>query len=337
MINRIIFYISILVLIFNQQAFLQTDLSKTAQSTMNFLLVGTSPKACAMGEAFVTLGTGSESIFYNPAGLPLLDKTFNINLNYTQWIADINYLSGGVAWNLSEYGVLGAHLLTVDYGDIYGTSLIRTSESSLYPFGYKDNGLVSNVGAYAVGLSYAKLITQEFSIGLTIKIAGQNLGQNNFGTITKDNDAAMLAFDAGVRYQTGFKGFAFGMFIRNFATNIKREVIDEQLPLLFSFGASINVMEIIDEEVSKNNDITIAMDFLHQNSYSERVNLGMEYTFQEMLSLRGGYQTNRDLASWSGGLGFSTTLSDYDIEVSYSYSRFEIFDSVNRVSLIFSF
>ena len=57
----------------------------------------------------------------------------------------------------------------------------------------------------------------------------------------------------------------------------------------------------------------------------------------DVVSLRGGYQTNRDLASWSGGLGLNTSLSDYDIEVSYSYSSFEIFDSVNRVSLVFSF
>ena len=140
-----------------------------------------------------------------------------------------------------------------------------------------------------------------------------------------------------MRYQTGFKGFNFGMFIRNFATSIKREEIDEQLPLLFSFGAAINVLEIVDETISNDNTLTFAVDFLHQNNYSERVNLGLEYRFLGMISLRGGYQTNRDLASWSGGLGLNTSFSDYDIEVDYSYSRFEFFDSVNRVSLIFSF
>jgi len=56
-----------------------------------------------------------------------------------------------------------------------------------------------------------------------------------------------------------------------------------------------------------------------------------------MFALRGGYQTNRDLASWSAGLGFNASVSDSDIEVNYSYSSFEIFDSVNRISLTFSF
>ena len=315
----------------------QTDLNKTAQSTMNFLLVGTSSKACAMGEAFVTTGTGSQSIFYNPAGLALVDHTFDINLNYTQWIADINYLSGAVGWDLAEFGVLGAHLLTVDYGDINGTSLISPAEQNLYPLGYKDNGLVSNVAAYVVGLTYSKLITQEFSLGLTIKYAGQNLGQNNFGSSTTENDASIFAFDAGVRYQTGFKGFAFGMFLRNFSTNLKREEIEEQLPLLFSFGASINLLEIIQEKYSEDNSIIFEADFLHQNNYTERVNMGLEYKFLKMFSLLAGYQTNRDLASWSAGAGFSSSVSDYDIALNYSYSSFEIFNSVNRISLNFSF
>jgi hypothetical protein len=336
MISRNFLTLILFGLLISLPAFSQTDLNKTAQSTMNFLLVGTSSKACAMGEAYVTTGKGAESLFYNPAGLSLLDKTFDINLNYTQWIADIKYISGAVAWDISDFGTIGAHLITVDYGTINGTSLISSSEESLYPLGYRDNGLVSNVGAYVVGLSYAKTITQEFSMGLTLKLVGQNLGQNTFSGTTKDNDATLVAFDAGVRYQTGFKGFNFGMFIRNFATNIKREEIDEQLPLLFSFGAAINVLEIIVEEISSDNMLTFAVDFLHQNNYSERINLGLEYMFLGMISLRGGYQTNRDLASWSAGIGLYTSISDYDVEVNYSYSSFEFFDSVSRLSLLFA-
>ena len=336
MIKRTLLSLLLFFLIISQLTYSQTDLNKTAQSTMNFLLVGTLSKACAMGEAFVTTGKGSESLFYNPAGLSLLDKTFDINLNYTQWIADINYISGAVAWDLSEFGTLGAHLITVDYGTINGTSLISSAEESLYPLGYKDNGAVSNVGAYVVGLSYAKSITQEFSMGITLKLVGQNLGQNTFGGTTKDNDATIFAVDAGVRYQTGFRGFNFGMFIRNFSTNIKREEIDEQLPLLFSFGAAINVLELVDANISDENELIFEVDFLHQNNYSERVNLGLDYRFLGMISLRGGYQTNRDLASWSAGIGFFSSISDYDIEVNYSYSSFDLFDSVNRLSLLFA-
>lgn len=321
---------------FTSTCFAQVGLNKIAQSTMNFLLVSTSSRASAIGEAFTTLGTGSESMFYNPAGLANMKKDFDISINYTQWIADINYLSGGVAYNLGNYGTVGVNVLTVDYGDIHGTSLLSASEKYLYQEGFKDNGLLSNVSAYSVGLSYAKSISTQFSIGGNVKLVGQNLGESRLSNgYIKKNDAAKLVFDAGVRYLTGFKSFGFGMMIRNFASNIKREEIDEQLPLMFTLGAGMNVMELIDEEQS--NSLFVAVDFVHQNNYSERVNFGAEFKFLDMLSLRGGYQTNRDLASWSGGIGLNTSVSDYDIEINYSYSRFEIFDSVSRLSLVFSF
>lgn len=335
--QHIIRNIVLIVIISMQCIIAQVNLKKTGQSTMNFLLVGTSPKASALGGAYTSLGVGSESMFYNPAGMTQMKGDFNINLNYTQWIADINYLSGGISWNLDQYGVVGFNLLTVDYGVINGTSLISDSESELYPLGYKDDGQVSNVGAYCIGVSYAKPITEEFSVGGNIKLAGQNLGVSLLSTGSKNNNATKFVFDVGIRYQTGFKGFVFGMMIRNFSTDLKREEIEEQLPLFFSLGASINLMDIIDEEISKDNSFLFAVDFLHQNNYSERVNFGIEYKFLNMVALRGGYETNRDLASWSGGIGLNTSISDYDLEVNYSYSKFKYFGSVSRVSLIFSF
>lgn len=331
--NKITRLIIIVTLLNLTNLFAQVDLDKTGQSTMNFLLVGTSPKASAMGEAFTSIGSGSESIFYNPSGLAIMQKQFDVIVNYTRWIADINYLSGAIAFNMNDLGVVGLHLVTVDYGTINGTSLLS---NDFDPLGYIDNGPVGNVGAYVIGLSYAKSISTQFAIGGNIKLAGQNLGRNVFTDGRQiDNDATKLAFDAGIRYNTGYKGFVFGMFIRNFASNIKRELNDEQLPLIFSLGASVNAMEIINFDPGSS--LVFAVDFLHQNNYSERVNLGVEYKFLDMISLRGGYQTNRDLASWSGGVGFNTSLSGYDLEVSYSYSKFEIFDSVSRLSLAFSF
>lgn len=322
---------------FTVTAYSQVDLNKTAQSTMNFLLVGTSSHASSLGEAFTAVGSGSESMFYNPSGLTTMKKEFDISLNYTGWIADIKYLSGGIAWNLNSYGVVGLNILTVDYGIINGTSLIAPSEGDLYPLGYKDNGELANVSAYAVGLSYAKAISEEFSIGGNIKLAGQNLGVSDFGVSTKENNATNLVFDAGVRYATGFKGFVFGMSIRNFSTNIKREEIEEQLPLLFTLGAAMNIMDIVDEDYSKTNPLLVSVDFLHPNNHTERANLGIEYIYDQMIAFRFGYQTNRDLASWSVGLGFNTTITDYDLGLNYSYSAFDFFDNVQRISINFSF
>lgn len=331
------FYLTLLmifIIVMNINA--QVGLNKLAQSTMNFLLVSVSPKASAMGEAFYAVGNSSEAIFYNPAGIANTNNTFDISLNYTQWIADIKYLAGTATYNLDNYGTVGFHVLTVDYGEIIGTSLIDPSQQALYPDGYIDNGKLSNVGAYSVGLSYAKKISTQFSIGGNIRIAGQNLGENNFynGT-TKKNNAAKLVFDAGVLYNTGYKDFRFGMAIRNFSSNIKREEIDEQLPLVFTLGTAIDLWKFVDEKNS-NQQLTLAVDFAHFNNYSERVNLGLEYKFMNMISLRAGYQTNRDIASWSAGIGLNTEIAGNLVEINYSYSYIKIFNNVNRISLNFA-
>jgi len=318
-------------------SYAQVGLNKVAQSTMNFLLVSISPEASALGEATSAMSKGSESIFNNPAGIVESENQFDIKLYVTQWIADINYMAGAATWNMGIYGSVGFSILTVDYGDIYGTSLLSLAEIDMYPAGYKDLGVMDNVGAYAVGLTYGKAVSEKFLIGGSIRLIGQSLGRTIKNNTTVDNDASKLAFDAGVKYYTGLKSFRFGMAIRNFASNIKREEIDEQLPLSFSMGAAFDLFDIFIPDHTPDNTLNLSVDFVHPNNYSERVNLGVEYRFWSMIALRAGYQTNRDLASWSAGIGINSAIAGNDIEFNYSYSSFDIFDDVNRFSLGFAF
>ncbi|MBN1302464.1 MAG: PorV/PorQ family protein [Melioribacteraceae bacterium] len=316
----------------------QVGLDKLAQSTMNFLLVGVSPRASAMGEAFFAVNTGVESIFYNPAGLAESQNEFEGTVSYTQWIADINYLSGALAYNLGNIGTFGLSILTVDYGTINGTTLLPFAQRFEYPAGYIETGPVDNVGAYSFGISYAKAISQQFSIGGNLRYVGQSLGENKyFNGTTKKNDATKLVFDAGVKYNTGYKNFRFGMAIRNFSSQIKREEIDEQLPLTFTIGTAVDLFEIFLPEADQSTYLTLAVDYLHSNNFSERMNVGLEYMVLGRIYVRGGYQTNRDIASWSGGIGLSQSLGDYTLQVNYSYSQMDTFDNVNRLSLGFNF
>jgi len=331
---RILSLAAFTVLIAVGQLSAQVTLDKVGQSTMNFQLVSISPVASAMGDAYYAVGTGADAIFYNPAAMAdMNDRTFNVVLDYVQWIADINYYAGAVAWNLKDYGAVGLSFLSVDYGTINGTSLVEFG-------GYTDNGPVSNVGAYSLGLTYSKFINTQFSVGGNVRLVGQNLGSNTFydGTSTT-NTATKLAFDLGVKYQTLFNDFRFGMAIRNFSTDIKRELISEQLPLTFTMGAAIDLLDFVDANHDKGTGLTFAIDLLHSNSYSERVNMGLEYKMLGMLALRGGYQTNRDVQSWSAGVGLNTTLAGNAVAFNYSFSKITetSFDNVNRVSLAFSF
>lgn len=316
----------------------QVGMDKVAQSTMNFQLVGISPKASAMGDAYIAVSQGAEAIFFNPAGIDETTRSFDVTVNMTNWIADIDYIATAVAWKLKQYGTIGLSAMAVDYGTVNGTSLIHPSEQALYPRGYRDDGEVNNVGAYALGLSYGRAISSQFFIGGNVRLVGQNLGENMFyGGDVKENNATKLVFDAGVKYYTGLKSFRFGMAIRNFSSNLKREEISEQMPLLFTMGVAMNVLDFFLTNNAQNNSLTFALDFLHPNSYSERINFGLEYLLWQKIAVRGGYQTNQDLASWSVGAGFNQTIGSNDFTFNYSHSKFDIFDAVTRFSVGIAF
>lgn len=337
--SRIKYFLPVLgfTLIISSVAYAQVGLKKVAQSTMNFQLVSVSARASAMGEAFNAIGQGAESVFFNPAGMAEMGNRFDLKFYGTQWIADIDYMAGAIAWNLGSAGTIGFSVLSVDYGTIRGTSLLTASEITLYPIGYKETGNISNVGAYSMGVSYGRVISTQFLIGGNMRFVGQNLGQNQFGSNMRKNNASKLVFDMGVKYFTGVKDFRFGMTIRNFSSNLKREEISEQLPLLFTMGGAIDLLDFIAPNRTNGNAMTLAVDFLHPNNYSERMNFGLEYILLGKLALRGGYQTNQDVASWSLGFGVNQQLGNNLVMFDYSYSNFEIFDGVNRLSVGFSF
>ena len=314
----------------------QVNLDKVGQSTMNFQLVSVSARASALGDAVYAMCEGSEALFFNPAGVTEMKRTHDLNLMYAGWIAGISYAGGALAWNLGDIGTIGLSVLAVDYGTIHATRLLSMS-SQTQDVAYEDMGDMANVGAYSFGLSYARALSQEFSLGGTVRYTGQNLGESMLATGLKENSASVLVFDVGVKYYTGFRSFRFGMAFRNFSAQVKHEQIEEQLPLTFTLGVAMDMFDLLDPGHSKESSMTLGVDFLHSNNYSERVNMGLEFITLGMIALRGGFQTNRDVASWSAGVGVFTSIEEYDIRFDYSYSQMQYFNGVNRFSLGFSF
>ncbi len=329
-------YIFLIILLIGSMAsplMAQVGLKKVGQSTMNFLQVSLSPRASSFGDAYTGVGTGSEAIFYNPAGLAELDTKMDAFFTSTQWIADIQYIAAAASWNLNTIGVVGVSFMSVDYGDIYGTSLMPSSQASSDDIGYIDNGLLDNVGALAMGVSYARAVSAKFMIGANMRYVRQQLGQSTISTGSVDNEAGKLAFDLGLKYYPGYKSFRFGMSIRNFATAVKYQEITAQLPLTFALGAAIDVLDVVAPDHSQDNVMTLAVEFSHPNNYTERVNVGLEYTLMQMLSVRCGYQSNLDFGGLSAGFGVCPSVAGKKVDISYSYSAFDVFDSVNRFSI----
>ena len=308
-----------------------SNVKLTGQSSMTFLQIGVSPKAAALGDAYTAVSQGVESVFFNPAGLTEMNSQFQAFVSSTQWFADIKYLAGAIGYNSGDYGAFALSFIVVDYGTIKGTSLVPAASTGA---NYTLTGDVKNVGAYSFGLTYVKAVSTKFAIGGTVKYVGQQLGQlTDANGNTSDNNANKLAFDMGVKYFPGIESLRLGMSIRNFSTFVQYQNFESPLPLAFSVGLGMNLMDLINKDMAKEHQLVLSSEFVHPNDYTDRVNTGLEYTFMNLVSLRAGYETNHDILSWSGGIGLGTSLAGTRIDVDYSYSHTNYFDGVNRFAL----
>ncbi len=311
---------------------------KLAQTGFKFLSVSTDARTAGMGDAVTSLYGSSTSMLYNPAGMADLTRTADVSFGTFDWIADINYTQLTAAFNpFDDYlGIFGISVISVDYGNFQGT--VRADNDA----GYLDTETFSP-SALSVGISYARSLSEKFSIGANVKYVRQTLIDNgrvaiasSGGYITEKFEEDAFAFDFGLIYRTGWESLNIGMSIRNFSTEVTYVEEGFELPLTFKLGASINAMDIFDIDKSKHS-LLVSVDALNPRDFQEQVLVGGEYTFLETLSLRAGYVAPTDEAGISLGVGLKQDLQSVFLAVDYAYSEFGIFGNLHRWSVSFAF
>ncbi len=320
------------------------DYQKTAQTGFQFLSVVSDARAAAMAEAMTSLQTNSGALFFNPAGMARMENFIDISASSNQWIADIKHYTLGIALSPRQgrYGVIGFSVQSVNYGDIYGTRY-----NSNLPLGYEDTGIFT-ISALAVGVGYAKQISDRFGIGGQVRWVRQDLGQSYIPVNSKPDtsrptyytaDTALvsnklnpLIFDFGTQFRTGIKSLVFGMSVRNFSSEVKYANESFQAPLVFTLGISMNVMDLFNID-PKNHLLHVSIDASHYRDHPEQLKIGFEYRVMNVLSLRGGYITNNDEYGTSYGVG----VSKFGLQVDYAYTPFGVFNKVQRLTARFSF
>lgn len=328
----LVILILIMVQAFSFQSAAQ-DRQKLGQTGLKFLSVSLDPRSSALGDAVTSMVGNSSSMLYNPSTMAGMQGLADFSFGTTNWIADINYIYGTAALNLfdGDFGVFGLSMVAVDYGEFLGTIIAPNDD------GYLDIGTFKPT-ALAIGLGYAKKLSEKFSIGANVKYVRQSMGTAIVGLdaegqkISEENKVDAAAFDFGILYHTGFESLNFGMSVRNFATEIRYKEDGFQLPLTFRIGVSMNAFDLI--EVDKEmHSLLIAVDASHPRDFAEQVSMGLEYTFLNTFSVRGGYTFPMDEQEFNAGVGFKQELSGFNFAFDYSYTPFGIFDDVHRISI----
>ncbi len=298
-----------------------------------FLEIGMGARAAAMGEAYTTSASGAGAVFWNPAGLVEGGRK-QLFVSQTQWPAGMAF--GGAAFSVASensgtFAVSAVYLMTDDME-------ITTLD---YPTGTGEYFSLTN---YAMGLSYARYLTDRVSIGLTLKMIGEKYLDKGYDT---------WSLDLGSVYRTNFKGLKLGMSVMNFGPEVtfSGKFIDysdqssylpdpkvpksfeaHSLPVMFRFGTSMNILE------GSSYRLTAAADMVHPNNNLEQYNVGCELALKDIFYFRSGYKLTADEGGYSVGAGLKMNLMDWTkLIVDYAYSDLGVLTNSHRFSLVISF
>ena len=305
-----------------------TENKKLGQTGFQFLSVTSDARSGGMADAMTTIHDKSTSLFSNPAGLSKQIELFDINFSSNEWIAGIKHDAFSLSYSPSngQLGVFGFSLLNVDYGELQGTMVWDNSQ------GFIDTKIFKP-SAFAMGLGYGRALSENFSVGGQLKKAFQYLGDNvvpvsDTSKVVESNVSNAVAFDFGTIYVTDWNDFTFGMSVRNFSDEAQYAYDGFQLPLTFRIGCSIDVFKLIPSS-TKSHSLLFAIDALHPRSYEQRINVGLEYSFLNIISTRIGYLHNYDERDFTFGAGVRLGM----FKINYALTPFGVFDTVSRVSI----
>ncbi len=132
-------------------------------STAQFLKIGVGGRAAALGEAFVAVANDASALYWNPAGLVQFQEN-QVIFSHNSWVVDINHEFLGAVYHLDETNSFGISLTALTMQDMKVTTEFAPFGTGEY-FGFSD---------LAIGVTYSRKMTDQFSFGGTIKYIRRN-------------------------------------------------------------------------------------------------------------------------------------------------------------------
>lgn len=320
---------------------------KVGTSSLQFLKVMPTARATAMGDAYVSLASGADATFWNPAGLTNL-QNHEMTSTLTMWLFDTKQIALAYGLPMGDWGTLGFQFQYVDFGSIEETradavDLVVPANGAPF-FNAGLTGRSFTPYSYLVGLSYAKAFTDKFSAAVTAKYAMESLWSDQAITVVNSvtgevtsykTYADVILFDFGMLYKTGFRSVQIGVSAQNFGPQVKFADAAHPAPLAFRLGVSANLFGpdalLFQDEMNR---LTVAYDLFQPNDYRQQMHVGAEYAFSELLTLRAGYKYDYDSEGLTFGGGLHTDLAGWAVRFDYSFGRMnEFLNSVHRISL----
>lgn len=291
-----------------------------AQNTYDFLRLDMSARAAALGGTFVSNNDDAEVIFYNPAGMELLQGN-PASFSFVKHLLDINLASLAFSTEVKNIGRFGAALKYINYG-----SFTEADE-----FGNKTGEFNANEAAFLIG--YANSIDINFYYGANIKFIYSGIA---------DRNSTAVAADLGLHYVIPSEEINIGFSILNAGSQLSSYYsTKENLPLDMVFGVSKKLSHL---------PLKLSFDFHNlndgDNGFGGRFkafSVGAEFQLSKVLNLRLGYNNERrselKVGTTAGIAGFNVgigaNISEYRFD--YGYSSMGLIGELHRVTIATTF
>lgn len=191
----------------------------------------------------------------------------------------------------------------------------------------------------AIGLTYAKSLSDMFSMGLTIKYIYEQIAKYTNHT---------AAADLGFSYKTDFKDLRFAVMVQNFGGNstlngdflavgFNRDSASIDLnpytvPTVFKMGLSMVPYK------SEFHSVLVIAELNHPNDNAENFRIGAEYNYRDLLFARAGIKLSVEgqrLPSF--GIGLRSRIGAHPLRIDYGVNPTNFFGMQHNFGLFFQF
>lgn len=328
-----IFFVSVS---FSQNS--ERSTSKVGTTAAQFLKIGAGARAIGMGGAYVAVSNDIYSTYYNPAGIAQVDETAEVAFNHANWLAGMNYDYVAGSLNLQGLGVIFGTLTSFSVPQ----DIVRTFQ---YPEG---DGRTWDASSLAIGLGYARRLTDEFSVGFQFKYIREAIWTTS---------ASGFALDVGTYYVTPFNGMVIGASITNFGSKMQlsgrdilfnydpngnsgsgpNDVLSQystdsfDIPLTFRLGLAMDVIK------SRYFRATAAVDATHPNDNTEYVNSGLELSYNDLVAFRIGYKSlflrnSEEGLTLGGGINYKFD-DQFTLQFNYGWATYGVLNDVQFIDV----
>jgi hypothetical protein len=280
----------------------QDSTNRIITTAVPFLTITPDSRAAAMGDAGVATSADANSAYWNSAKLVRIDQGFGGSASYTPWLGKIIndmyifYLSG--FYKINRLQAVSASMKYFDLGEIQ------------FNKGPNPQDLLGryNPREYAFDVTYSRALTEDLSIGGTIRYIHSNLTGSGIVGQADSRPGNALAVDVGVYYTKELVSNSSKLSLGANISNLGNKISYSDAQSKDFIPGNLRIGGAYQMDLDPYNSLTFALDFnklMVPSPYpGSKSTPFLQGTFQSFSDARGGFKEEVHEVTTSMGMEY---------------------------------